>query len=451
MNERDFDHIFRRKIEQLPNALPDDMIWQQLDNQLNNQATSAAKWWKASALLLLLALLGSNFYLWKKLNAVVDLGTAKAIIQIDTIQKQSIVYQRDTVVKYIYIKEKNIAFSDKNKEQSYFSNNENIAFSDKKINNTTSDKTGNSTKLDNKTSRLTDNTGIKSIANKENISTASKEEVANIEIENKALLSEKTLVNESVKTENEVPKNTVIDSVLISENKVDFLSKKADNQAIVNKEEDEKKLKIPSKIEPVKDRKLSRWTIGINVQSGVLEQKEGHGFLNGTGFSLSTHFSPKWRIRTSFDIQEIEFENRNGKDFYKHKKPITNPDEKIVRWKAQHQPLAQWSLGIERLFNYKKIEAFAGIGTGLTVVFPYEIRYDAIDNNTGKPSNVPYKSETKDAYSTFAGFQANVGISYPIYRKISATLSTHYQYNSNTEKLYWQNQWSGKLGLNYRF
>jgi hypothetical protein len=354
-------------------------------------------------------------------------------------------------VKYIYIKEKNIAFSDKNKGQSYFSNNENIVFSDKKINNTTSDKTDNSTKLGNKTSRLIYNTGINLIANKENISTASKEEIANIEIENKALLSEKTLVNESVKTENEVLENTVIDSVLISGNKLDFLTEKADNQAIVSNEEDKKELKTPAKIEPVKNRKLNRWTIGINAQSGVLEQKGGHGFFNGAGLSISTQFSPKWRIKTSFDIQEIEFENRNNKDFYKHKKPDIDPNETIVRWNVRHQPLAQWSLGIERLFNYKKIEAFVGVGTGVTFIFPYEIRYDAIDKNTGKPSSSSYKSEAKDAYSAFAGFQANAGVSYPIYRKISATLSTHYQYNSNNSKLYWQNQWSGKIGLNYRF
>lgn len=450
MNERDFDHIFRRKIEQLPNALPDEMLWQQLDNQLNHQTESSTKWWKGTAFLLLLSLLGFNFYLLKRLNDVASLGTNRTIIQTDTIQKQSIVYQRDTIIKYIYIKEKNIVSFDKSTSSSADLNTENTVFSYKKINTNASEKISNTTKIPYETSALIDKKETDSIAKKENSSTASKEEMTNTEIGKEELLSEKTLANETPKTPIEALGNKPVDSVLTNGNQLNFLSKKFDNQDIVNKKDNESP-KTPSKIEPVKDRKLSRWSIGINAQSGVLEQRQGHGFFSGIGLALSTQFSPKWRIYTNLDIQEIEFENRNSKDFYKHKKPYVNPNETIVKWEVRHQPFGQWSFGVERLFKYKKIEAFVGVGTGVAFVFPYEIRYGAIDKSTGNPSNIPYKSEAKDPYAAFAGFQGNVGISYPIYRKISATLSTHYQYNSNIDKLYWQNQWSGKLGLNYRF
>ncbi len=448
MNERDFDHIFRRKIEQIPNALPDDMIWQQLDSQLNNQVSSSTNWWKASALLLLLALLGSNFYLWKKLDKVARLGTTKTIVQIDTIQKQGIVYQTDTIVKYIYIKEKNVIYNENNEEQNFALNSGKNPILTQKTNIFTSENVDNYKVLNSNIDNLLNKKESLEVAKKENNTNIFKEENTSTEIKEEAIISEKKLENETVKNENSTLQNTTKDSLLITEKNVDFSTKNTDNQTISNKEENENSAKIPTKIEPVKDKKLNRWSIGINTQSGILDQKGGHGSFNGIGLSVMKEISPKWRIRSNVDIQEIEFENRDGRNFSKHEKPVINPGETIVNWKIRSEPLAQLSIGIERLFNYKKLGFFVGIGTGVALVLPHEVRYE-LQNTSGKPTFD--NKENKETYAAYAGFQGNAGLSFPIYRKISATLSTHYQYNSNTEKFYWQNQLSGRLGLNYRF
>lgn len=447
MNERDFDNIFRRKMEQIPSAAPDQQIWQNIDNQLNTPNNRFYNWSKiALAGLLLLSLL-SNFFFWKKLDEQ-SAAVKNQITKNDTIYNKTIVYKYDTITTVVNIEQKIIRNLYNETAPSSVSTNE------KQAQNTSGMAKNNSFILPknedvkkavaqdkNDVSTAKNDVKANDILNIENVEkntqNVDKEVVTNNNIENTtAEKIEKTAEKETEKASTEVN----IEAVKKVENSFSEASK-------IEKQAAENATILPSKIKPVKDPIFSNWSVSVSSLNGILTQPKGRGSYNGVGISVATHIKPHWRLTANADFEEIDFFDKER--FHRGKNP-NGPIDSLDGWRTKNEPFAQFSIGLERTFYYKKLEMFAGISTGLNVVFPYEVQHDKKQNpGPNKPEIINEKFD--DTYATFAGLQLNAGASYPIYKHFNIVLSSQYQYNTPSEKLNWKSQFGFKTGIKYNF
>ena len=449
MNERDFDNIFRRKMEQIPSATPDQQIWQNIDNQLNTPNTKFYNWSKiAMAGLLLLSLL-SNFFFWKKLDEQ-SAAVKNQITKNDTIYNKTIVYKYDTITTVVNIEQKIIRNLYNETAPSSVSTNE------KQTQNV-------SNIVKNNTSILPKNeVAKKAVAqDKNDVSTAKKDVKANDILNTENVEKNTQTVDKEVITNNSIGNTTAEKVEATAEKEIEKASTEINIEAVkkvensfseaskVEKQAAENATILPSKIKPVKDPIFSNWSVSVSSLNGILTETKGRGEYNGIGISLATHLKPHWRLVTNADFENIDFSDKNS---FHHSKNPNDPKiiDSLDGWRTKHQPFAQFSIGLERTFYYKKLETFVGISTGLNVVFPYEIQHDKKPNNSSQKPEI-YNEKFDDTYATFAGLQLNAGASYPIYKHFNIVLSTQYQYNTANEKLNWKSQFGFKTGIKYNF
>ena len=459
MNERDFDNIFRRKMEQIPSAAPDQQIWQNIDNQLNTPNNKFYNWSKIALAGLLLLSLFSNFFFWKKLDEQ-SAAVKNQITKNDTIYNKTTVYKYDTITTVVNIEQKIIRNLYNETAPSSVSTNE------KQTQNTSGMAKNNSfillknedvkkavTQDKNDVSTAKNDVKANDILNKENveknIQTVDKEAVTNSSIGNttaekveataeKAI--EKTAEKETEKETEKVSTEINIEAVKKVENSFSEASK-------IEKQAAENATILPSKIKPVKNPIFSNWSLSISSLNGILTQPKGEGDYNGVGISLATHLKPHWRLTANADFEEIDFFDKER--FHREKNPNGGIDS-LDGWRTKNEPFAQFSIGLERTFYYKKLEMFIGISSGLNVIFPYEVQHDK-KQKPGATKPEIYNEKFDDTYATFAGLQLNAGASYPIYKHFNIVLSTQYQYNTPNEKLNWKSQFGLKTGIKYNF
>ncbi len=458
MNERDFDNIFRRKMEQMPAAAPDQQVWQNIDNQLNTSNNRFGNWSKIALIALLLSSLFSNFFFWKKLGEQNTTIVKNELLKNDTVYNKTVIYKYDTVVTTVHLEQKIVT-------KTYKETPNSTALSDAKL-------------IDKNKMSIAENNVVlenKKITIKENL--ADKKEVFTSKSEpqiNSNSNTNKPQINENNNTQNTdkeiiVEKNTNIENT----NRVEDAAEKSveksieknvekatenttvqekaiENQVTVTTNKAEEKAALPSKIEPVKDPVFSQWSVGISSLNGIFVGGKGRGGYNGIGLTVATHIKPNWRISANANFAEVDiFDKKSKDDFFHGQKPNVNTDDTLSAWKSKNQPFSQVLFGVERTFNYKKIETFVGVATGLNIILPYEIEHES-KRSMGKPVQT-YKEEIKKGYATFAGVQISAGASYPIYKRFNITLSTQYQYNTASEKLNWKDQFGFKTGLRYNF
>ena len=447
MNERDFDNIFRRKMEQIPSATPDQQIWQNIDNQLNTPNNRFQNWSKiAIAALLLLSLL-SNFFLWKKLDEQ-NASVKNQVVKNDTTYNKTLVYKYDTITTTVNIERKIV-------RNVYNENTSSSVFTKEKQAQNVSDVVKNNTVISAKNEVAKkevaqDKNEILSVKNETKINNISSIENTEKNTQNvdKEIVTNNTIENttaEKIETTTEKIVENTIEKVNTEEaKKVEDSFSEASK---IEKQAAENATILPSKIKPVKDPVFSNWSLSVSSLDGILTQPKGRGEYNGVGISLATHIKPHWRLTTNADFEEIDFFDKVS--FHHGKNPNGGIDS-LDGWRTKNEPFAQFSIGLERTFNYKKLETFVGVSTGLNVVFPYEVQHDKKQNpGTTKPEI--YNEKINDTYATFAGLQLNAGASYPIYKHFSIVLATQYQYNTVNEKLNWKSQFGLKTGIKYNF
>jgi hypothetical protein len=444
MNERDFDNIFRRKMEQLPASAPDQQIWQNIDNQLNTSNIPNHKygnWSKIALAGLLLLSMFFNFFFWKKWDKQSANMAKKELFKNDTVYNKIVIYKFDTITTTVHLEQQIIT-------KTYNQNK----------NSTTSLKDSN---VDKKAFFVAKNSTIsenKEIIEKENLVPTKNIFVSENEVQSESNIgTNKNQINENYNTQNAdkeiiVAKNTVIQD----SNKVENItSKSLENKVEETTENTTVKEKVaenllPNKIKPVKKPAFSQWSAGISSLNGILAGGEnGRGEYNGIGITVAAHLSSHWRVAANVNVEAVDFSGKRGKKDFYHGQPNANPSDTLIGWRSKNQPFSQILFGVERTFNYKKLETFVGVATGLNLVLPYEVQHE-----TKRPSGLPqqtYTEEIKKGYATFAGVQLSAGASYPIYKCFNITLATQYQYNTAIEKLNWKNQFGFKTGLRYAF
>ena len=462
MNERDFDNIFRRKMEQIPAAAPDQQIWQNIDNQLNTSNNRFANWSKIALIVLLLLSLFSNFFFWKKLGEANTAVAKNEQFTNDTVYNKTVIYKYDTVMTTVYLEQKIVAKTYNETQNSTASSNNNLADKNKIF------VAENNIVLENK-----------KIISKENLADKKEVFIPKNETQNNDNKSVNTSqINENSNTQNTdkeqiIEKNTIIENAnrvedtaqngigKITENTTEITAEKATentivkekvakNQATIATNKAEENAALPSKIKPVKDPIFSQWSVSISALNGIFVGGKGRGGYNGTGLTVATHIKPNWRIAANVNFAKVDiFDKKSKDDFFHGQKPNVNPDDTLSAWKSKNQPFSQVLFGVERTFNYKKLETFVGVATGLNIILPYEIEHEG-KRSMGKPAQT-YKEEIKKGYATFGGIQLSAGASYPIYKRFNITLATQYQYNTANEKLNWKDQFGFKTGLRYNF
>ena len=462
MTERDFDNIFRRKIEQLPADAPDQQIWQNIDNQLNTSNGSNKNWLKVTLAALLLASLLSNFFFWKKLDEQNTAITKNKVTQNDTIYNRTVVYRYDTISTTVHVEEKitTKTYSDV-ENKSIFSSKKQMPNEVVIVKNENGilpkNQIEKSSVLENKNNVLAKKNTIKNetqnIENKLQIT----------ENNNTQNIDKEVIVNKSEDNKTEVVAGNTTEKVIeiaqnTVENTVENTTKKelkkeekvATNPSLIESEA-AKNASMPSKIKPVREPIFSRWSVGIFSLNGILTEQKGRGKYSGIGLSVATNFKPNWRLTANTDLENIDFFNKEHKDDFRNgQQPNVNPIDTLAGWRTKEQPYGQFSIGLERTFSYKKVEAFVGVSTGVNVVLPYNIQHDTKRKNGNNPP-IMYDEKVTEGYATFGGLQFNAGASYPIYKHFNFMLIAQYQYNTPNEKLNWQNQFGFKTGIKYNF
>lgn len=455
MNERDFDNIFRRKMEQIPAAAPDQQVWQNIDNQLNTSNNRFGNWSKIALTALLLSSLFSNFFFWKKLGEQNTTIVKNELLKNDTVYNKTVIYKYDTVVTTVHLEQKIVT-------KTYKETPNSTALSSDKL----SDKnkmsiTENNVVLENKKITLKEN-----LADKKTVFISKNEpqinENNNTQNTDKEIIVEKNTIVENVNRVEDTAEKSIEKSIeknveKATENTAEkatenttVTEKVIENQTTITANKAEEKAALPSKIKPVKDPVFSQWSIGISSLNGIFVGGKGRGGYNGIGLTVATHIKPNWRISANANFAQVNLFDKRGKDdFFHGQKPNVSTDDTLSGWKSKNQPFSQVLFGVERTFKYKKIETFIGVATGLNIILPYEIEHEG-KRSMGKPVQT-YKEEIKKGYATFAGVQMSAGASYPIYKRFNIALSAQYQYNTASEKLNWKDQFGFKTGLRYNF
>ncbi len=443
MNERDFDNIFRRKMEQIPAAAPDQQVWQNIDNQLNTSNNRFGNWSKIALIALLLSSLFSNFFFWKKLGEQNTTVAKNELLKNDTVYNKTVIYKYDTVITTVHLEQKIVT-------KTYNETPNSTALSDTKlIDKNKMSIAENNIVLENKKITLKEN-----LADKKEVFISKNEpqvnENNNIQSTDKEIIVEENTNVENVsRVEDVAEKSAEIVAEKATENTT-VTEKVIENQTTITANKAEEKAALPSKIKPVKDPVFSQWSFGISSLNGIFVGGKGRGVYDGIGLTVATHIKPNWRISANANFAQVNLFDKRGKDdFFHGQKPNVSTDDTLSGWKSRNQPFSQVLFGVERIFKYKKIETFIGVATGLNIILPYEIEHEG-KRSMGKPVQT-YKEEIKKGYATFAGVQMSAGASYPIYKRFNIALSAQYQYNTASEKLNWKDQFGFKTGLRYNF
>jgi hypothetical protein len=454
MNERDFDNIFRRKIEQIPTPLPDENLWQNLNTSLGNTPTPRATQWSKMALLaLLLSLVASNVYFWKKLNSLTN-NSVKSEIKYDTINKQTIVYQYDTIVKNIYIKEKTtILRAAKSSEKSLQRSTKNNFEKSQNANDLSNATKGKLLQKSTNNDKIIVENGSEIIT--ENSKEIQKEkEVPKSTEEKKTTQNTNDFVKESVvQIENTVEK---VDS--LSQNKETQTIQK-DSSAVAtftavkeNKKNVEDFIPVPSNIEPVKKSIFSRIELGLQAKTGFLlgSNHNETGDYSSLGFSLATRLASHYRLFAEVDFEKVSLDRRDSSSNFGVKKPIiSNKDERFHHWEIRQQPVVQYHIGVTRFFSWKKLEPSVGVAVGAMSVLPFEVRYQTEhENNKERKDYLAGKNSNSQTF--LSDIKAQLGLRYQLKKGFSVALNADYQYFIN-QKSNWQHQLGVGAGLHYTF
>ncbi len=455
MNERDFDNIFRRKIEQIPTPLPDENLWQNLNTSLGSMPTpKTTQWSKIALAALLLSLLMSNIYFWKKLDNLTKNATANSTVKFDTINKQTIVYQYDTIVKNIYIKEKTTVYKTSKSPQ------ENTLSSEK--NNFTKTISAN-----NKLSNTSEKTPTRTANNDKNIVEKEGEKIA--ENTKKIIQPNHTEENNTAKAKDEMTSKDIAPTEKSIEN-IDTLSQNKETQTILkdslseirstnnpittkeNKPKTEDFTPTPSTIEPVKKSIFSRIELGLQGKGGFLlgEGQDENGGCSSFGLSIATQFASHYRLFADVDFTKVSLIRGDTlSDFGITKPTIPNKEEHFHHWEIRQQPVVQYHIGVSRIFSWKKLEPSIGIALGAMSVLPFEVRYQT-EHDKNKEKKDYFAGINSNSQTFLSDIKTQLGVRYQLKKGFSIALNADYQYFIN-QKSNWQHQLGVGAGLHYTF
>ena len=429
MNDKDFDKIFSKGLNEEPKKTYDERDWENLAQRLDAHDApvvvppTAVNNWKKSLWLvpLLLLLLGVNGWSLLKTNEAEhqnetllnELKSLKTIIENQNKQTEiKTIIQRDTIIIYKYLPV-STSLNDRKRLMSPFNLSEETpsVFSTKK--QVLEEK--NSLLNENKNSQLVDN----QLINKEK-------------------------GNDLDKTSNEEDKSEVLSRLAIN----DFLPLK--NEQLLKALKSQKDvlppqlsaLKYPSSI--IKPAPSNRFFIGpsgglIYYHSAWLNKDYVEVFRNEksyqVGLKMEYALSNRWRVVVGGDYCPFNFQIYWQDSRYNLPQPTAyftnNPNIKFISVKA-NQSLIQGSLGIKHYFTGNRFRPYIGGGYATMRILPFQAEYEYTEWN-----KIVYTKPFQNTVTINNLLILNGGLEYRLNARLFAQMDVFYNKDMNkTHKTY---------------
>ncbi len=190
----------------------------------------------------------------------------------------------------------------------------------------------------------------------------------------------------------------------------------------------------------------------FGVQAGVLVPNssisKGVGFQ--TGLEAQLLFPYDWQVWMRASYKNAHYQTNNWSQYLGIPEPVPPSDQHSLKELNYFLPTLQYSLGIQRLFNARKVwHPLAGIGFGGTKQLSTEVKYEFLDAFNQREAETDQLLEPTKWWH--GQLMLRTGLCFDLRKQWKWQVLGEYHIQNNSRQQLYPSTFSGLVTISYRF